>query len=108
MLFGVSGIAILALPLVTEAGFALSLAIAPALAAMFASACLAGAYLVAEAKRSVKDPETGLPNLRALAKAATERSGATNLVVARIERFAAIASGSPRSFTGRTSSGSCR
>ena len=93
ILFGASGLAVLVLPLVTEIGLSMSVPIAPALMALAGAALAAGYYLVQEARRSAKDPETGLPNQRALAKAASERRAQANIVVARIDRFAEIASG---------------
>jgi EAL domain-containing protein (putative c-di-GMP-specific phosphodiesterase class I)/CHASE2 domain-containing sensor protein len=83
---------VLTLPLITEEALAVTLPIGPAMLAMFAAAAVASGYLVVEARRSIVDPDTGLPNLRALAKAAGERGAASNVVVARIDRFAAIAS----------------
>jgi EAL domain-containing protein (putative c-di-GMP-specific phosphodiesterase class I)/CHASE2 domain-containing sensor protein len=91
--FAAAGATILALPLATEAAFAMTLPVAPALAAMLIAAMIAGAYLYDEARRSTKDPDTGLPNLRALAKVASDRRGSANVVVARIDRFATIAAG---------------
>jgi diguanylate cyclase len=91
-LFGVAAAVVLALPLGTEVGLSLSFSIAPALLALFAAGVAGGYYLIEEARRSAKDPETGLPNLRALIKSAAERRTSVNVVVARIDRFAEIAS----------------
>jgi EAL domain-containing protein (putative c-di-GMP-specific phosphodiesterase class I)/CHASE2 domain-containing sensor protein len=83
---------IVALPLATEQWLALSFPLAPAAAALataVAAGCtfhLAGRFR----ERSLTDPATGLPNLPAL-EAAADDSG--TVVVAHIERFAAIASG---------------
>jgi EAL domain-containing protein (putative c-di-GMP-specific phosphodiesterase class I)/CHASE2 domain-containing sensor protein len=91
-LFGTAAGLVLVLPLFTEEALAMTLPIGPALIAMLAGATVAGTYLVIESRRSLVDPDTGLPNLRALSKAAGERGASSNVVVARIERFAAIAS----------------
>src|SRR6185295_8750524 len=86
--------AVFALPLATETWFAVSMPVAPALAAMVAAIlvsalALAGERYLADA---YTDSATGLANLAALEEAAAGRSQA-NIVVARIDRFATIASG---------------
>jgi EAL domain-containing protein (putative c-di-GMP-specific phosphodiesterase class I)/CHASE2 domain-containing sensor protein len=91
-LFAFTGALIATMPLVAEDALALTLPVGPGLLAMLAAALAASGYLIVESRRSMVDPDTGLPNLRALAKAAGERGGTANVVVARIERFAAIAS----------------
>jgi EAL domain-containing protein (putative c-di-GMP-specific phosphodiesterase class I)/CHASE2 domain-containing sensor protein len=93
-LLAIGTAAVFGLPLVTEAWFAVSIPVAPALAAMFAailvsSLVLAGERYLADA---FTDSATGLPNLAALEDAAKGRREA-NIVVARIDRFATIASG---------------
>ncbi|MFC7497680.1 EAL domain-containing protein [Enterovirga sp. GCM10030262] len=87
------GLTMLLLPLVTEAAFAITLPVAPALAALGAAALLGAAGFLGEQylRRALTDEATGLPNLAALEIAAAR--GPANIVVARIERFAAIASG---------------
>ena len=93
-LFGAGVAAILALPLTTESLFAISMPIAPAMTALFVAALLGAAAFGAEhfQRRALSDAETGLPNLAALEVAAAELER-RNVVVARIDRFAAIASG---------------
>jgi diguanylate cyclase len=83
---------VLALPLAGEALLALSFPIAPALLALLAAAGLGGSYLLTDRfeERARTDPETGLPNHRALLADST-RTGAGDVVVARIEGFPAIA-----------------
>ncbi|SMF75174.1 putative bifunctional diguanylate cyclase/phosphodiesterase [Allosphingosinicella indica] len=84
---------ILALPLVTEAVWAVSMPIAPALAALGAASLL-GLLLIAlegHQRRVLTDEATGLPNLAALG--VDHPNGDRNVVVARIDRFAAIAAG---------------
>ncbi len=93
VLFGASVAVVVVLPLAAEIGSSLNVPIGPALMALVTAALVGGYYLVEEARRSTKDLETGLPNLRALAKAAVERLEPGNVVVARIDRFAEIASG---------------
>lgn len=89
--FGAGAFAILALPLATEHWIALSIPLAPALAALataWAASCafhLAGRYR----QRALTDVQTGLPNRMALELMA----GNAPVVVARIDRFAAIAAG---------------
>jgi EAL domain-containing protein (putative c-di-GMP-specific phosphodiesterase class I)/CHASE2 domain-containing sensor protein len=93
-LFGAAAAGVLILPLATEAAFAATMPIAPALAALLTAALLGGAaFLVDRYRNSAQsDAETGLPNLLALEAAAAEQ-GAINIVVARIDGFATIASG---------------
>ena len=82
------------IPLATEAWFAISLPLAPALAAAATATLLAGAALLAERYwlGLLVDRETDLPNLAALEVELADR-GSASIVVARIERFAAIAAG---------------
>lgn len=82
---------ILALPLACEQWFALSFELAPAMFALGAAALAAGALHVADRywQRALTDRTTGLPNRAALE---SDASG-TPVVVARIDRFAAIAAG---------------
>jgi EAL domain-containing protein (putative c-di-GMP-specific phosphodiesterase class I)/CHASE2 domain-containing sensor protein len=91
-LFGAGTAAVLALPLAGERYFATTFPVAPALAALAVAAAAAFAFeILAMLRRRARfDGETGLPNLAALA--ATPQNGST-IVVARIDRFAAIASG---------------
>ena len=86
--------ALLALPLVTEAFLAVSMPIAPALAAAGAAALLGASAMFIETNResSLTDADTGLPNLKAL-EAAIDKLPAANIVVAHIDRFAVIAAG---------------
>lgn len=87
------GAILLALPLVTESLWALSMPLAPALAALGAASLL-GLLLIALERyqqRALTDDETGLPNLAALEVDQADRDD--NVVVARIDRFAAIAAG---------------
>ncbi len=92
-LFAIGCIAVLALPLVGEQYFALTFPTAPALAALATAVALAFAFqmLALLRRRARIDSETGLPNLVALAGLPGEARG--TIVLARIERFAAIASG---------------
>jgi len=94
LLFGVGTLFIFVLPLATEQVAALSFDIAAAAAALAAAACVASAALITERYRTrvMTDAATGLPNLVALEEAA-KLTGFCTIVVARIERFAAIASG---------------
>jgi EAL domain-containing protein (putative c-di-GMP-specific phosphodiesterase class I)/CHASE2 domain-containing sensor protein len=91
-ILGGGTIALLLLPLATESLFAVSIQIAPALAAAWAAALLGAAAMFIERDRdnAQADPDTGLPNLKAL-EANAQAMEATNAVVARIDRFAAIA-----------------
>ena len=93
-IFGVGTVALLSLPLVTEAFLAVSMPIAPALVAAGAAALLGASAMFIETSRenSLTDPDTGLPNLRAL-EAAISKLPAANIVVAHIDRFAVIAAG---------------
>jgi EAL domain-containing protein (putative c-di-GMP-specific phosphodiesterase class I)/CHASE2 domain-containing sensor protein len=86
--------AIILLPLATEVLAAISMPLAPALAAAWAAALLGGAAMFMERNRetSLIDEDTGLPNLKAL-EARLSALAATNIVIARIDRFAVIASG---------------
>jgi EAL domain-containing protein (putative c-di-GMP-specific phosphodiesterase class I)/CHASE2 domain-containing sensor protein len=92
--FGVLGAGVLLLPLVGEASWATTFPIAPALAALAAATAIGGGLIVTERvqQRAMVDPATGLPNLPALC-AATADCPSANIVVGRIDRFAAIASG---------------
>lgn len=93
LVFLVGGLVILTLPLATESSLAVSLEIAPAMAALAAAALVAGASSLAERHRAraLADARTGLPNLFALSEE-TAISGMPELiVVARIDRFNAIA-----------------
>jgi EAL domain-containing protein (putative c-di-GMP-specific phosphodiesterase class I) len=85
---------VLALPLVTEASFALTVQVAPALAALGAAMLVSGgsAALDRYLQNALTDPATNLPNLPALEVKAAGRKG-LNVVVARIDRFASISSG---------------
>jgi EAL domain-containing protein (putative c-di-GMP-specific phosphodiesterase class I)/CHASE2 domain-containing sensor protein len=87
-------LAMLAVPLVTEARFALSVSVAPALAALTVAILLSGAALAFERylDKVLKDNATGLPNLGALEAAASQKPVAS-VVVARIDRFETIAAG---------------
>ncbi len=93
-ILGVGTAALLALPLVTEAFLAISMPIAPALAAAGAAAVLGASAMFIETNRenSLTDADTGLPNLKAL-EAAVGKLPAANIVVAHIDRFAVIAAG---------------
>jgi hypothetical protein len=88
------GAGVLLLPLVGEAFWATSFPIAPALAVLSAAAVIGCGLIVTERvqQRAMADPATGLPNLAALSSATAVRPSA-NIVVGRIDRFAAIASG---------------
>ena len=92
--FAAGTVAILLLPAVAETMFAVTLPLAPALAAALAAALLGSAASLGERfrQRTLTDSDTGLPNLPALEQVVAERDRA-NIVVARIDRFAAIASG---------------
>ena len=89
-MFALGVLAMLALPLAAEQWLFLTFPLAPALAALGAAAALALAFHFATRfrERALVDEATGLPNLEALAATAP----ATAIVVARIERFAAMAS----------------
>jgi EAL domain-containing protein (putative c-di-GMP-specific phosphodiesterase class I)/CHASE2 domain-containing sensor protein len=91
----VNGVAaILALPLATEAWFAVFMPVAPALAAMVVAMLISAVALAGERylANAFTDAASGLPNFAALEAAAAERRE-VNVVVARIDRFATIASG---------------
>lgn len=92
--FAAGSAAILALPLAAEHWFALSFPLAAALAALAAAAAAALAFHLADRFRSraLTDQASGLPNLASL-EAAAARVEAPVIVVARIDRFAAIAAG---------------
>ena len=85
--------AILALPLATEQLMALSMPIAPALLVMSAAMLLGAAAFFGQryVDKALRDEATGLPNLAAL-KLAAERSEGGEIVVARVDRFDALAS----------------
>lgn len=90
--FAAGTTALAALPLLTEEWLALNVPLVPGLAVLgTTAACALGFHLVHRVReRSLTDLPTGLPNLAALhADAATEGQ----VVVAHIDRFAAIASG---------------
>ena len=91
--FGVGTVVLLALPLATEQWLALSLPLAPALAALAAGGASAlGFHLIARFReKALVDAASGLANHAALEAACAGE--ATPLVVARIDRFAAIAAG---------------
>jgi EAL domain-containing protein (putative c-di-GMP-specific phosphodiesterase class I)/GGDEF domain-containing protein len=93
-IFGLGIAGLLSLPLATEAFFAVSMPLAPALAAAGAAAMLGASAMFLETTRenSLTDPDTGLPNLKAL-EAATIKLPQANIVVAHIDRFAVIAAG---------------
>ena len=93
-LFAAGTMLIFLLPLVTEAVFAFTFEIAPALIALAVAALVAGgAYAGAKQRaRALTDPITGLSNRVALVGDA-DAIGARMVVVARIDRFAAIAAG---------------
>jgi EAL domain-containing protein (putative c-di-GMP-specific phosphodiesterase class I)/CHASE2 domain-containing sensor protein len=85
---------ILALPLAAEHWLRITFPLAPAMAVLAVAAAGTFALDLAERfrQRALTDRTTGLPNLAALERAAA--TGGSNLVVvARIERFAAIAAG---------------
>lgn len=85
---------IFSLPLATEALLAATMPIVPALAAILAAAAFAGAAHMVRRydERASIDTDTGLPNQIALERSAAAIESPT-IVVARIDRFAAIASG---------------
>ncbi|MDB5693074.1 MAG: hypothetical protein JWO81_2137 [Alphaproteobacteria bacterium] len=86
--------ATLVAPLATEGWFALTVPVAPALAAIVTAILLSGAALAFERylDKALTDDATGLPNLGALEAAASQKPVAS-VVVARIDRFATIAAG---------------
>jgi EAL domain-containing protein (putative c-di-GMP-specific phosphodiesterase class I)/CHASE2 domain-containing sensor protein len=85
---------VILLPLAAEQWFAVTFPVVPALVALLLGAVGAIALQVGERfrQRSLVDAETQMPNLRALG-AALDDAGEMNVVVARIDRFAALASG---------------
>ncbi|MGZ8361279.1 MAG: putative bifunctional diguanylate cyclase/phosphodiesterase [Allosphingosinicella sp.] len=91
--FGAGTLFVLGLPLAGEHWLALSFALAPALAALAVAAMADFALDIADCfrRRTLTDADTGLPNLAALEMAA--RVANSPLVIARIDRFAAIAAG---------------
>ena len=91
--FGAGGLGLLALPLAGEQWLALSFPLAPALAALAAGGAAAlGLHLIARFReKALVDPASGLPNHAALEADCGAEPGP--VVVARIERFAAIAAG---------------
>jgi len=91
-LFACGTAAVLALPLLGEQYWGLTLPLVPALAALVSFSVLALALHAGwrVRQRALVDSDTRLPNGRALALAA---DGTTPIVIARIERFAAIAAG---------------
>jgi EAL domain-containing protein (putative c-di-GMP-specific phosphodiesterase class I)/CHASE2 domain-containing sensor protein len=93
-LLGGTALAAFLLPLATEALFAVTLPAAPALIATFTAILLAGASLAIERylDRALTDGATGLPNAAALELEAA-KSGVRGVVVARLDRFAAISAG---------------
>lgn len=92
--YSLSIAATLAIPLATEAWFALTVPVASALVALMTAILLCGAALAFERylDKALKDDATGLPNLGALEAAASQRPVAS-VVVARIDRFTEIAAG---------------
>jgi EAL domain-containing protein (putative c-di-GMP-specific phosphodiesterase class I)/CHASE2 domain-containing sensor protein len=93
--FAAGSTAIALLPLATEALFALSFPIAPALVTLFTATLGAGITFFGERyqQRALRDRDTNLPNLAALELGTAGQSRPGGIVVARIDRFAAIASG---------------
>ncbi|HEX8532986.1 MAG TPA: EAL domain-containing protein [Allosphingosinicella sp.] len=92
-LFGGGSAGIIALPLITEAAWAVFLPVAPALAALAIAAAGGAAALLQERyrQRTLVDEATGLPNLARLEADLAGRGGGS-IVVAHINRFAEIAS----------------
>jgi EAL domain-containing protein (putative c-di-GMP-specific phosphodiesterase class I) len=92
-LFALGSAAVLAMPLAAEQYWRLTFPLAPALAALVTAALSALALHAGHRirQRALVDNATGLPNGAALALAAPVAG--TPVVVARIERFAAIAAG---------------
>lgn len=84
--------AILALPLATEEWLALTFPIAPALATLVLAAAGAVALHVRNGywRRSLVDPETAFPNLKAM-RLTLGKSSDQVVMVARIDRFEALA-----------------
>jgi EAL domain-containing protein (putative c-di-GMP-specific phosphodiesterase class I)/CHASE2 domain-containing sensor protein len=87
-------VVMLGAPLATEGWLALSIPVAPALTALIVAMLLCGAALAFERylDKALTDDATGLPNLGALEAAASQQPVAS-VVVARIDRFAAISAG---------------
>ena len=79
-------------PVLTERFLADSFALAPALAALCLACTLNAAFVLLASflRRTLTDSETGLPTLRALEQSAGD---AHQVVVARLDRFSAIAAG---------------
>lgn len=90
-LFSLGASLLLGAPLATEHLFAWSFPIFPALVALLLAAAGSLALHYAD-QAAMKDPQTQLPNLRAMI-AALEKSGPRIVVVARIDRFSALAAG---------------
>lgn len=92
-LFGAGSLAVFLLPLAGEEYLTTTYRVAPAVAALVAGALTGFAFemLATFRRRARTDGETGLPNLIALA--ALPESARDTIVVARIDRFAAIAAG---------------
>ena len=92
--FAAGSLLVMALPLATEQWLALSFPLAPTLAALAAAGLGALAFHAANRYRgrALLDQATGLPNLAALEAKAAKQSSPL-IVVARIDRFAAIAAG---------------
>ncbi len=87
-----SGLALLLIvPLIGESYFALSMPLVPALAAMGMAALTSLFFYSADRfrHRTLNDPETGLPNARALER--DSGAGTFLVIVARIDRFAELA-----------------
>jgi EAL domain-containing protein (putative c-di-GMP-specific phosphodiesterase class I)/CHASE2 domain-containing sensor protein len=93
ILFGVGSVALLALPLWTEAAFDISLPVAAAFGALVAAAAAGAVALLSERfqQRAMVDRTTGLPNLLAL-ETEFRRRGEGSIVIGQINRFAEIAS----------------
>jgi EAL domain-containing protein (putative c-di-GMP-specific phosphodiesterase class I)/CHASE2 domain-containing sensor protein len=94
IMFSAGSLVILALPLWTEASFAVSFPLAAALGALAAAGAAGMIVLLVERSqhRALTDSATGLPNLAALDSDFRAR-GAGSVVTAHINRFAEIASG---------------
>jgi EAL domain-containing protein (putative c-di-GMP-specific phosphodiesterase class I)/CHASE2 domain-containing sensor protein len=94
ILFGLGTLMIVLLPVVSEQLAATSLHIGPAVAALVVAAVVAGATILGERfrTRAMIDGTTGLPNMTALEEAFRSSGGAT-VLVARIDRFSAVAAG---------------
>ncbi len=92
-LFAAGTAGVFALPLAGERYFATTFPVAPAVVALAAAIGVAFAFqILAMLRRRARiDGETSLPNLAALA--AAREAGRGTVVVARIDRFAAIAAG---------------